>query len=678
MASRFAVKKSIPLFVVLLLILAYGIYFSAYSIENHRALLTHASDLGQIDQSIWNTLHGHLLEVTRRDGTQAPRFTDHVEPLFILLSLVFMIYDDVQALLIAQSFAIAIGALAVFWIARKRLVPAPGSILETERRRDWLAVGFAAVYLLFPALEAANLAEFHAVTFAPALILFAYHFGAERKWGFFALAAFLALMVKEEISLLVFMLSAYFSVSDFRLLISARRTNPERSRTGTLVFNRVPLFFAILAIAWFALTVFVIIPAFSPLGKSVYTCRYIVSEECGIVARGLFLNERAGYLLALFASVGFVALFDPIALILGAPLILANVVSNYPAQYSGTFHYSAPIAPYLVLAAIGGTVRMQGWLQRARDARLRVLASPFFRIGVSVLPFIIALSYHALAGYTPIGGAFSWTPLDAHAELLARFTNQIPREAIVAATPALHPHLSHRRFLYRYSTALEAVKYSQLDIEYVLLDVRESVNANTIDFRVQYDELLKQGYGVADASDGYILLKRGLGGNGFLSPEFYSYFRPRGKPQVAVQVDFGDSVRLVGYDVLNDSYGRVSLRLYWQPLRKMDRNYYLIPFYLDGAGHPRTDIEMPPLTVLFWYPTSAWQTTETVSVETLPVDVGPKARIGLGVVDGDDFTDVNTRLSVRVNLPATLRTFDSNTWVEIGGIKKTGKSYQGE
>ena len=46
----------------------------------------------------------------------------------------------------------------------------------------------------------------------------------------------------------------------------------------------------------------------------------------------------------------------PLALLLGLPIIAANDLSNYPAMYSGTFHYSAPVAPYLVLAAIGGTV----------------------------------------------------------------------------------------------------------------------------------------------------------------------------------------------------------------------------------------------------------------------------------------------------------------------------------
>src|SRR5437667_4629752 len=101
--------------------MAYSAFFSALSIQRHRAFLTHGSDLGQIDQAIWNTLHGHPLEHTKGDGTQSTRLTDHVEPIFVPLALIFLLYDSVEALLIVQSCALALGALAIFWIARRRL-----------------------------------------------------------------------------------------------------------------------------------------------------------------------------------------------------------------------------------------------------------------------------------------------------------------------------------------------------------------------------------------------------------------------------------------------------------------------------------------------------------------------------------------------------------------------------
>ena len=95
---------------VWLMILAYGVYFSAYSIQRHRAFLTNASDLGQIDQALWNSSQGRALEFTRRTGEQSIRLTDHVEPIFIPASLVFFIYDNISdpAQMVAQGYTIGV------------------------------------------------------------------------------------------------------------------------------------------------------------------------------------------------------------------------------------------------------------------------------------------------------------------------------------------------------------------------------------------------------------------------------------------------------------------------------------------------------------------------------------------------------------------------------------------
>jgi uncharacterized membrane protein len=407
-------RSSRSLLLVWLLLVAYGIYFSAFSIQRHRAFLTHASDLGQIDQAVWNTLHGRLLGYTKATGDQNIRLSDHVEPIFIPLSLVFLVYDNVEALRIVQSFAIAIGALAVFWIAHKRLAASGASPLIAE----WTAVGFAAIYLLFPALEAANLAEFHAVTLAPAPLLFAYHYGTEKAWGRYLLFSILALMVKEEIALLVLAMALWFWVETIitrrptiegwlqspilRLYsgqtIDRRRSNSLMPNLQLLTSNPQPLVLAVLALVWFVIAVFVVIPHFNALGRSPYTCRYVVSEDCPEIARGLFLDARLGYLGQLLASVGWIALLDPVSLLLGLPLIALNVVSNYPAQYSGTFHYSAPVAPYFVLAAIGGSARIAGWIEAGRNGGRESISQ---RLRVPRLRFSLASSFLSFSSRSP-------------------------------------------------------------------------------------------------------------------------------------------------------------------------------------------------------------------------------------------------------------------------------------
>lgn len=652
---------SIALLVVWVLIFAYGIYFSQLSIQRHRAFLTNASDLGQIDQAIWNSLQGRPLEVTRRTGEQSIRLTDHVEPLFVLISPVFLVYDNVEALFVLQSFGVAVGALAVFWIARSKLRQAMGDADDeikhgTAAKDDWrieaAGVLFAAMYLLFPALEAANLAEVHAVTFAPPLILFLYHYGSQKKSGRFALFALLLLCVKEEISLLVFTMAGYFVLRG------------QRSGVG----GRVPLIFVAVSAVWFVLTVFVFIPQFNTLGRSPYTCRYVVSEDCREVVRGLFLQERLGYLVQLLASSGFISLLDPVSLLLGSPLILANVISNYPAQYSGTFHYSAPVVPYFVLAAIGGSA----WLIRKVNHARALSRTGAIGLGIVVATFLVALGYHLLAGYTPVAGAYSFPSISPHNELFARFAVQIPPNAKVSTTPSLHPHLSHREFLYRYPVVNDA--------EYILLDVNESDRGIPSEFRVRYNELVdasaapEERFGVVDAADGYVLLQRGAPPKP-LPDAFFTPFRaPNAAPQYPAQIDFDGKVRFLGYDVWTDQYGRGYLQTYWQRLKSLDQNYFLFPFVADETGAPIQDLNFP-MTLLFWYPSAAWKENEIVVGKTVPLEWGAHARLGVGVVTGDDWGNLPGRLPVTGVEPSTLHVVDE-TWVDLGEFFREGKEYK--
>src|SRR5574341_2612144 len=225
------------LLIVIALIIVYSAYFSAYSIQRHNTFRTHAADLGQMDQALWNTLQGRFLEDTKPDGRQATRLTDHVEPIFLVVSLSYLIYDGVEAILVLQSIVIALGALPIYWIARRRL------------QNDGAAIVFAAIYLLFPALEAANLAEFHAVTLAPAPLLFAYNYGQERAWKHFALFALIALAVKEEIALLVLAMAAWFAMKDMFQVPDFKSL--KLKTWGWKRINAYPTLIALFSLAWF-------------------------------------------------------------------------------------------------------------------------------------------------------------------------------------------------------------------------------------------------------------------------------------------------------------------------------------------------------------------------------------------------------------------------------------------
>ena len=653
-------RERYGLVIVSALMLIYSAYFSALSIQRHSTFRTYASDMGQMDQAMWNTLHGNWLQDTRApDGQNSPRLTDHVEPIFFVVPLVFLLYSGIESLFVLQSVVIALGALPVFWIALRRL------------KSQWAALVFAAMYLLFPALQAANLAEFHAITFAPAPLLFAFNYAEERAWKRFALFAFLALMVQEDIALLVFTLAVW------AVLISSFDHRPSGEERRTLRISRftfqvsiVPAVIAVAALAWFVLAVFIIVPHFSPGGRSVYVGgRYpwlspnplkLIEAFPQIVA-SILVPDKIAYVLQLLASAGFIALLDPLALLVGAPLFVLNLLSAYPAQYSGTYHYSAPVAPYFILAAIGGAAAIRNSKYIIHYFASRALA-------VAVVPaFGIALIYQGIAGYTPLGGAFFWPETTTHQQLLARFLAEIPNDVPVSTTSTLFPHLSHRLKLYRFPTILDA--------DYILLDVSQSNTTNPVDFRVNYLNALKQGFGIRDAVNGYILLQRGLPQQE-LPDGFYTFLLGCTCTHIQnpVTINFDNKLGFLGYDVRQDDWQRVYLRTYWTRLPGMDDNSYgIYPFFPDANGSPRADAQLPDLLIPFWYPTSRWQADEVVIADTLPIEVGARAKIGIGIFFGAAWDSAQFYLLPQsTDAPIS----PDGRWVMVGEIARNGNRYE--
>lgn len=644
--------------VVITLMALYAVTFSAISIRQHDALLTHKEDLGQIDQAVWNSLHGRWL-VETDDDHQSTRLTDHVEPSLVAASLVFLLWDDVRALLVLQALVAALGAWAVFLLAREVLAHdgrprtedggLPSAVFGLPSH--WFGVAFALVYLLFPALEAAHLAEFHAAPLAAAPLAFALLFLERRQWRRFFVASLLVIAVKEEMALVGVMLGAGGVV--VAILDGRRPTTDGRASSVLRPPSSVALSAMLLSLAWFILATFVIIPSFGAAKyattDSIYFQRFgELGNTPAAVVRTLLTNpmlvfrvlsapERLGYLGGLLASVGFVALAAPWALLIGAPLLAANLLSNYPAQYSGDFHYSASLVPVFVAAAVYGTKRITHHAFRITHFPFR-LNRPHIMTALLIVMLLCAFSYHRARGYSPLAENFYWPPLTPHHEAFARFAAQIPREARLSTTPSLFPHLSHREVIYLFPVVADA--------DYVLLDASGVTDMHPNDLRRAVTDLQQGGqFGVADSADGYVLFRRGLA-NPELSDAFYAFARaPNAQPQYRTDVVFGDALELIGYDVVPDArWHRVSTRLYWQALGPLDNDLRLYPFYHDAGGRIIEDTTQRPMIATVWYPPSSWRMGEIIQTETLSWDVGDHFALAVGVMHGNDWDRQGRRL----------------------------------
>ena len=660
----------LPRLLLLALILAYTVGFSTLSIRLHQAHLTHTADLGQMDLAIWNTSRGRFVQEIKHDFVST-RLTDHVEPIFAPVSLIFWLWNDVRALLILQSFALAIGALPIFLLARFRV---RSSGFGVRRSEEWLGLLFAFAYLLFPALQAANLTEFHAIPLAVPFILFAFWFAERGQWGRFAVANILLMAVKEEAALLAFMLGLYVIAKSQISNLKSRFTNyelritnsPRGLATGTLI--------VLLSLAWFCTTTFIIIPRhaapvygdaasvyfqrYGELGDSVADIARSLVTRPGLVWRTVTEPLRLRYLAGLLASVGFLPLLAPDILLLGAPLLAANLLSSYAAQYSGEFHYSATLVPYFVVAALFGAGRLLRWARARNPQRSACLGC------LLIWTLAWSVGWQAVCGYTPIGREFRWPEVTEHQRLLARFAAQVPEQTPGSTTPPLYPHLSHREKLYEFPHLADA--------EWALLDVSGTTDMHPVALRDQVQQMLASGeWGVTDAADGYLLLQRGQG-SAQLPEAFYDFARVADpQPQHAADLTFGGELRFLGYDVVDDAKWRLThVRTYWQALGPLPADLRVIPFFVAADGTVVEDTTARPPVAPLWYPVQQWTQGETVVVETLPWFLPRRWGLAVGVLQGENWEQPERRWLLEAT--PGVRSFEGDTWALVGLFERQG------
>ncbi|HEY66067.1 MAG TPA: DUF2079 domain-containing protein [Caldilineae bacterium] len=595
-------------------------FFSALTIARHQALQTNAYDLGNVDQAVWNTARGRPLAFTNWEGRAktfkaGTRLAMHVEPIYFLIAPLYWIWSDPRALLILQSVVVALGALPAYWLARDKL----GDGLP--------AIVFPAAYLLFPALEAANLFDFHAVTLAASLFLFAAYGLLSGRTRVFLIFALLAAACKEEMPLLVAMMGLY-----------AAFVQP-RPRLGLPV--------AAIGVTWFLIAAFVIVPMFNTSGRSPYLEYY---DSAGLVGEGgtpvvlalgqLFTLANLKYVVRLLMPVGWLSLFSPATLAMLAPSLLVNLISdNHQMHYLERYHYAAPLVPFVVVSGIMGAAWLSRRLGRGQPLRVRRVVT-----FLSLWVLACTLVYHYYRGFTPLAEGFTWPQITEHHRRLATIAQLIPEDASLSAQHNLNPHFSQR-------DRINLFPYS-MNTEYLLLDAA-TFTANKDNFLAwMRDEVVgNPEFGLVAAEDGYILLRRGAS-PGPLPDAFYDFLRVKDlTPEYPLTVDFGDALRLHGYDIQGRRGDERLYTLYMEALRPLTTDYQIALFLLDAEGNVVGATTEPP-AALVWYPTSRWRPGEIIRVIFEPVtwwtrDI-PEFGVAVGVYEGDEVWDLGRRLRPRV------------------------------
>jgi uncharacterized membrane protein len=404
----------------LALILAFGLFFGTLAVQQHRTYLTHGLDLGNVDQALWNTAQGRLLQFTLMAPIES-RLALHVEPILLLfVPFYWFNLGGPELLLISQAFIVALGAWPVYQLTIRKyqlINKGPQSKSQSQRAagrsRYWvylLALMFAAVYLMLPTLQSAVLFDFHAVTLAPTLLLFAVLALDQGRYRLYFMFIILALASKEDMPLVGAMLGLYAGIAYRRWRLAGLTAG--------------------LSLVWFVLAVLIIQPRFASggniqleryawLGATPFEMVRTVMTSPGVLFDHLFYQvDLIGYLGSLFFPTAFLAIFSPLTLLPMLPTLAVNLLSDNPFTWRlEDFHYGAPLAPFLILSALYGIRHLSQWVAR-RSAAVAPAASGapvFLSIALlSGLVVVFATIYHVNRGYTPMARPFAWPRMSPH------------------------------------------------------------------------------------------------------------------------------------------------------------------------------------------------------------------------------------------------------------------------
>ena len=586
-----------------LCIAIYCLTFGILSILQHNAFGTSIYDLGNVDQAVWNTLHGRILQFTTQPRMGDVRLSMHIEPILIPVSLLYLIYSSPKTLLILQTLALGLGAWPLYLTARLKL------------RSGWPAVAFAVAYLLLPALEAANLFEFHAVVMAPLFLLFAFYLVEKAPdkqpiSGYVPafIFALLAMSCKEDIPLLVVMMGLYF-------IILSRKWNAG-----------LPLI--LLGCLWFYVAIYMVFPAvrsgagspfmryYKDFGDNPFSIIFTLLTHPRLTAETLLTQDNLSYMMGLLFPFGFLPILGLPILLIAAPSLGINLLSSFPLMHElEAKQYAVPIVPFVALAAVYGTLYLSRWVKKDRAAIY--LASG--------LVLICTLTYHYFRGFSPLSLAYKPPHVTAHHELADQFIQQIPPDAPLIAQDRLFPHVSQRERVYYVWT-------SATDADYILLDISHPsfINTNNVHQWLQDQIEAQEEFGLIKAEDGYLLLKRGAAPSD-LPEDFYNFVRAEdARIQYPMSVDFDGDLRFLGFDIIYDRDREANFVLYWQALRPLEQDYTIQLHLVNEAGDV-IQSSSTPQPALVWYPTTNWEPEKTIKVLVNTLPWLTKDRPGYGV-----------------------------------------------
>ena len=396
-------------------------FFVAYAIcavLRHWHFRSSGYDLGIFDQAVW---HYSRFEWAGSSFTGfANILGEHFHPILMLLAPAYWIIARPETLLVLQAAIVALSLVPVFHYADTRL-GRPAALMLTV------------AYGLFWGIQRLIAFDFHELAFAPLFIASAILAVDRRRFTWAWVSVGMLLLVKEDQALFVIALGLLMTIRR-----DTRAHGAAMAGAGLLWF----LFFVQVVMPKLAgSSQYVFAGTYGAFGGSLPEVGWTVLTRPGDIASALFVPaEKLRTLVLWFGPWLLLPLASPLAL-LTLPLILERFLSASPNHWGAAFHYSAPMAPILAMAAADGLARVQAgtWTGGNRGRRTVTAATAVMLVLCAILP-----------GRLPLWSLFSprtWTFSAAERAGWAVMA-LVPGDVSVVAQDAVAPHVSQRAAIF--------------------------------------------------------------------------------------------------------------------------------------------------------------------------------------------------------------------------------------
>lgn len=402
-----------------------GFFFIVWAVLNLRryeAFQIYGFDFAVFNQTIANTLRGHVFENTIIPDSPV-LLGQRFSPILFALVPLYALALDPRWLVVLPAFTAAFAAIPLYWFARKRVGRA-------------LALVAVLVFLVSPATQFAALDQFYEILIALPLFMLGMAFLLERRYVPFSVCLGLTLLCKEEVGFIAIALGAFI------FLIQRRVWG-----MGLMVASG----------AWVALVLQVILPAFhgdatyyyfdtrvttgpsqyAYLGRSLGEIAITIFTQPMLVLEHFVTPPKMLALLLFVVPLGLMPIVGGEVAWLALPTLAYTLLSDLDGHYRFGLHHYAPVIAIMMMSFVVGLRRMTGTSNVQKWA-----------LGVGVLTCSVTSYFWFAPG--PLTRSWDSTryTLDAHTQIGNELLATIPANAPVLMQMELASHLTTRRDAY--------------------------------------------------------------------------------------------------------------------------------------------------------------------------------------------------------------------------------------